>query len=165
MLFRTRILTSVGAALGSAMCWDRELVIQAGLAPGLYGPLGLVLCRPVPPPHSRHWALHEGRGYDCSMRLHLREWGKGQGKGVAILVGGIYLHVSKAIICYSQMLGAPICPFIPCATLPHPALCPSRLPSLDRVSWLPCSQASGRVCSIGELNRRPQGRRRGRVGT
>lgn len=88
VLFRTRILTSVGAALGSATCWDRERVMLGGLGPDPRFPSTCSLL-PVSPPHSGPWILHEGRGYVSSIRLYLEWCGKAQDHRVALQAGGI----------------------------------------------------------------------------
>lgn len=120
VLFRTRILTSVGAALGSAMCRDRELVMQAGLGPRLRSPLRLVLCWPAPPAHSGHRVLPEGRGHVSSTSLDLKECGEAQHRWRALptRLEGNYVQPSHRVS---------VCPSIPLATFPHPALGPGRL--------------------------------------
>lgn len=87
MLFRTRTLTSVGAALGSAMCWDREQVMLAVLAPGPQTPLDLFSAARNP---AQLWTLGRswGQSYVSSVRLYLEEWGKAQNKTVAVQAGG-----------------------------------------------------------------------------
>lgn len=62
MLFRTRILTSVGAALGSAMCWNRELIMQERPGPWRRGSPQTCSLRAGTLPHPGPRVLHEGQG-------------------------------------------------------------------------------------------------------
>lgn len=55
------------------MCWDREQVIQAGLALDA---------------RSGHWVLQEGKDYGSSIRLYLEEQEKVQDQRVADWLGG-----------------------------------------------------------------------------
>lgn len=135
--------------------------MQAGLAPGLEFPLRLALCWPVPPLHSGHWVLPEGRGHASSIpSLYLEEPGKGQDKGMAVQVeGSAYTYggqLRAALVCreFAPLLHCPPSP--PCPVTREPS-------SPDCVNTAPCSQASRWVCPKGGANRRSQGRRKGRM--
>lgn len=139
------------------MCWDRELVMQAGLGPRLRSPLRLVLCWPAPPAHSGHWVLPEGRGHASSTSLDLKECGEAQDKRAAAQVeGSAYTFRGQLCAAVAQSLCLPLHP------IGHPSppcfgsreACP-----LWTVSAGLCSQASRWVCPTGGSDRSSQGRR------
>lgn len=127
VLFRTRILTSVGAALGSATCGDREWVTRQGRPPGR-GSL-------LPAPHPM---LDPTQGPCLLHRWHLEARGTAQDKRAAsgwplpTSLGGPY--------CRPHELGSPFRP--PLRAPPSPPGPVSReAPCLDPQPGS-CSQVS-----------------------
>ena len=153
VLFRTRTLTSVGAALGSATCRDREQVMLAGRAQGLRFPSTCSL-PPISAPRSGPWVHHEGRDHVPSTRPYLEGWGKAQNKMTAIQVGG---QLFATLTCWWSLFAPPR----HSPAFPTLLYVPGGYPFWMVSSGLLCSQVSRCVCPIGSAHRRFWGRREG----